>query len=415
MSRNTIIFILLSIAAAVLNYSLYPIISRILPNDQYVDITVGLSLFTQISTFLSSIIAITIGLSKQNKASNQSTITSLQAFLFQIFLLFAFVTLLLSPFIMESVNIPLLFILPILLMMLFSIPVSIISGYLNGLNAMAKLGLVTFLSALLQIIVSVSIAALTKNGLLTMLSMTIAQLITIIVIYKIFSRMGLPKIASSLSAHHRIWTLPNNRRLYVYTGLVALSITAISIIQISDLLIIQHLPEEVVKTYTDVYVISRIVFFAGFIFIWPFLGEIELGAHNKKAYLKLLTILTAIAAVTMVGISLLAEIMLPLIFNTTYSYFNLTTTLLLSVFFKYGMLIVTATILYYVVLHKYIAVYISIFLTLTFLVAASILTLVNDLNLILTVLCSITLLAMVGALTLFACYRPGNNGKIKKL
>ena len=172
MRRSTSIFIALNILAAAINYLLYPILSRMLPSAEYVDITVSLSLFTQMSTFLSSVIAVSISLAKFDKESTaHRRIATLQAVILKVFLFLATGFLLASPFVMQWANTPAWFAVPITSMMLFSIPVTIISGYFNGKNLIIQLGFVTALSAVLQFGIALIAALLFKNGIITMISM----------------------------------------------------------------------------------------------------------------------------------------------------------------------------------------------------------------------------------------------------
>ncbi|HTM06498.1 MAG TPA: hypothetical protein VL201_04605, partial [Patescibacteria group bacterium] len=172
---------------------------RVLPDNQYIDITVSLSLFTQISTFLSSIIAVTVGLSKQeDEESSNKTIHILQAFLLRSFIVLSVGFLALSPLIMKYIHTPTIFALPIVLMMFFTIPITIISGYLNGKNKLIQLGMVIAISAILQFIVAISVGLITNSGILTMLSMTLAQILAILTIYYLLKDQKIPSLSASI-------------------------------------------------------------------------------------------------------------------------------------------------------------------------------------------------------------------------
>lgn len=359
--KAVLIFILLSVIASALNYFAYPLFSRILSADEYVNITVSLSLFTQVAAFLSSILAITIGLTKSEPhESANKKIEALQSFLFKFFLLLAVVFLVLSPYIMDRINTPLLFAFPITLMMLFSIPISIISGYLNGKNQMIKLGIVTVVSAGSQFIVGLTMAYLTRSGLLTMLSMTIAQIIAITIIYRIFSKENLPGIISSLT-NSPSFIDKHMKKLVIYTAVASVAIMVISLIQIYDLFIIQSLHNSDMKFYADIYVISRVVFFIGMIFIWPFLGEISFDHHhvNRKPFIKLLFYFCIITFVSIAILYLCGDRLAELLFGATYDIQRIRDVGILSVLYKFYMLIVTAVILYFIVLRSYIAAWLS--------------------------------------------------------
>jgi len=366
--KSLILFVLLSVIASGLNYIIYPLFSRILGPGEYVNITVALSLFTQVSTFLSSILAITIGLSKDSNADkSQKTVELLQAFLFKLFLILAAGFLILSPLIMNSIHTPILFVIPIVLMMLLSIPVLIVSGYLNGKNQIVKLGIVTLISAVSQFAIGLTTSIFTQNGLLTMCSMVVAQFITISLVYAIFSKERLPSIAKALRTPFRAMRTKEMKSLLLYTTATALAVMAISIVQVMDLFISQNLKHTDVKFYADIYVISRIVFFAGMIFIWPFLGEVSTysDALNRKPFYKLIGFFAAITLSTGLVLYFFGDIFTNLLFGINYDLSSIQTVGLLSVMYKFFLLVVTAVILYFVVLRSFKAIWIALATTIT--------------------------------------------------
>lgn len=358
MKKDISLFVLLSVIASALNYFIYPILSRILPSNEYVDITVALSLFTQMSTFLSSIIAITIGISKQGTTETKERIQALQSFLFKAFMALAIVFLVLSPLVTEKIHVSVLFVIPILLMMFFSIPVTVISGYLNGLSAMKKLGLVAVISASTQFVIAISTASITHSAVVTMATMSIAQLLTIFIIYRLFSTLKLPSISSPFKQSNKQFI---SKRMMVYTAFAAVSIMIVSLAQIADLLILQNTSTTDIKFYTDIYVVSRIVFFAGMILIWPFLGQIHVSSISKNFYpfLRLVILFLIIGISAVIGLATGGDVLMRTLFNVTYDAHEVLSVGVLSILFKIFMLIITAATLYFMVLHRYIVVAIA--------------------------------------------------------
>lgn len=363
MKKSVLIFILLSVVASGLNYIIYPLLSRALSSAEYVNITVALSLFTQVSAFLSSILAITISLSKseQNERANEK-IELLQAFLFKLFFVLAAVFLVFSPIIMAKIHTPVLFALPISVMMLLSIPILVISGYLNGKNQMIKLGIITLLSASCQFIIGLTVAVVSRNGLLTMSSMAIAQIVTLIIVYTVFSKDRLPGISKSLKAPFWASRSKQMSKLILYTAATSVAIMAVSLIQIMDLFILQRLEHTNIKFYADIYVISRVVFFAGMIFIWPFLGEISVDSHhfNRKPFLKLISYFTLITLAAIVVLYIFGDQLAHALFGMTYDLQIIREIGILSILYKFFFLIITAVVLYFIVLRSYIAVWIAL-------------------------------------------------------
>lgn len=364
LKKSILLFVVFSVMASALNYIVYPLFSRILAPSEYVDITTSLSLFTQISAFLSSILAITIGLSKSEQGGDTNKkIELLQSFLFKLFATLAVLFLLASPILMTMAHIPVWFAFPIAIMMLLSVPLMVISGYLNGKNQMIKLGIVTVISASSQFIIGLTTAVISKSGLATMLSMSIAQIVTLAIIYRVFSRDHLPGIVKPIKSPLRATKGMGN--LLTYTAFTSLAIMAISLVQIVDLFILQDLTNADTKFYTDIYVVSRIVFFAGMIFIWPFLGEINIDHHrvNRRPFIKVTGFFTIIALSAIGLLYFFGDQLAHILFGANYSLPLIQNIGILSVTYKFLMLITTAVVLYFVVLRSYIAVWLALALS----------------------------------------------------
>ena len=362
MNKVLFIYIIFSIVASALNYFAYPLLGRILPSDEYVNITVSLSLLTQMSAFLSSIIAISISLSKESptKKSDDGLLSTLQTKLLKILVVVGAIFSMLSPFIMPAIHTPILYALPILLMILISIPITTISGYFNGKKLLIKLGSVAVISALLQFVIGVLSALVFGNGLITLLCMGLAQVIAVIVLYAIYSHDRLPTIHNLLAPTPAHLSSKINH-LIKYTIIASFAIMAVNILQISDLLILQRFGTEEAKFYTDVYVISRIVFFAGMIFIWPFLGEISLEKlkTNTRPFVVLLSIFVLIMAVAILMLFFGGHIIMQIMFGESYQIDQLRAFMIPSIVFKIAFLIVTAVCLYFIVLRSYMAVFVA--------------------------------------------------------
>lgn len=336
---------------------------RILPDNQYVDITVSLSLFTQISTFLSSIIAVTVGLSKQeDEESAQKTIHILQAFLLRSFIILSIGFLMLAPFIMKYIHTPAIYALPIVLMMFFTIPITIISGYLNGKNKLIHLGMVIAISAVFQFIIALTVGLITGSGIMTMLSMTLAQILAIFTIYYAFRREKVPRLGKSIKISFSNMKGKELKSLLKYTFWSGIGVMIISLVQIADLLLLRKIPGANAKEYTDIYVISRVVFFAGTIMIWPFLAKINVRnlKQNNKHLLNLFAIFTVIALFSGLVMLIFSHQILGLLFGTKDFSESIVLLSLLSILYKYLLLILTAIILYLTVLHSYKSVIISV-------------------------------------------------------
>lgn len=383
-------------------------LSRILPSAEYVNITVSLSLFTQVSMFLSSIVAVTISLSKfGDEKSAHVRVSQLQSIILKVFLFLAAAFLIVSPIIMKWADTPLSFALPITTMMLFSIPVTIISGYMNGRNLIVQLGLITFMSATTQFIFAITASLMFGSGLITIVFMTLSQLISIILVYSLFQRYSLPLLSlknilgSSLRSKE-------SSRLVRYTVASGIAVMAISLVQLLDLIAAQRLAGIDMKQYTDIYVLGRIIFFTGMIMVWPFLGVINVSnlRKNISPFVKI-CLFFLLTLVFMMGILVIAsEPLTKLLFAKAYPLSSIGAVAFLSMSFKALLLIITASILYFIVIRNQIAVWLSLTASGLLLLASHIATIQCGLIELLLVLNGIAFVAsIVGIICVIAVSR----------
>jgi O-antigen/teichoic acid export membrane protein len=364
MKKTIVIFVILSTIASAINYFAYPVLGRILPSSQYIDITVALSLFTQITTFLSSINAIAIGLTKSDNEDPKSILDQLQSALFKIFALLIIVFAITSPFILGSIGVPISFSLPIALMMLASLPLTIMSGYLNGKQLMIKLGILTVISAGFQFTFGVTVAALSNDGFTTMISMALAQFCAIFFIYRIFLNEKLPSPIPKFKQTGTVMKSLLSKKIIIYAAIASVSIMLVNLVQIADLLLITQHGNGDDKFYTDLYIVSRIMFFAGMIFIWPFLGELNVKrlSENHRPLYKLLFIFTLLLIAIILPLMVFGSQILHILLGVWYSTNSIAFIGSLSVLFKFFLLISTAITLYFMVIRSYIAVIYSVIL-----------------------------------------------------
>ncbi|MEO5499665.1 MAG: hypothetical protein ABIR46_04150 [Candidatus Saccharimonadales bacterium] len=355
MKSKILIFLCLNILASALNYLLYPVLSRTLPSGEYIDITVALSIFTQMSTFLSSLVAITIGLTKEGESKSrdeiESIIHTLQANLLKLSVILGVLFLVAAPWILGTIQTPAVYALPIVTMFIFSIPFMVISGYLNGKNYIIRLGLLSLSASALQFSIAVIASLLFENGIITMLAVASSQILVVVIVRLIsvdkdlVSLLSIKKMVDSSSSR-------NVNKLLGYTMLASSCIMIINLLQVVDLLLVQHLfSHEITRLYTDVYIISRITFFLGVIFIWPFLGQLSLinKRANATVFLKLIAIYALIAICSIVVFTTFPDFITQLLFGSVYSVESLNLIVAYSVLFKVMLLVTTAACLYHIV------------------------------------------------------------------
>lgn len=358
MKKSTLIFIVLSGFASFCNYAIYPALSRILPSGEFVDVTVALALFTQLSSFMLSIVALTIGITKDSSEKRaKATVEKLQTILAHIFLVIVVVFLFLSPITLRTLQLPSPLLVPILIMLTLSLVMSIVTGYLNGKQKLVKLGFVIAGAASLQLVASIAVGIITKSGVLALTAMSIASLVSTISTYVICRGDNLPKLSTVLLHKLSIYRSKADRKLLTYTILASISALAINILLVLDLLIVTARSSDAVL-YTDTYIISRIVFFAGTLLVWPFLSSLKLKAHheNIKKVAQLIAVFGLISFIACVIMYEHGERILKLLLGGTYNDPRLASFAILSILYKFIYLILTSLCLIFMLYRSYWAV-----------------------------------------------------------
>ncbi len=360
-----IYFIFLSGVASFFNYAIYPVLSRVLGDNEFVRITVALALFTQLSSFMLSIVALTIGLSKEvNPVKSKNVIEKLQAVLTHLFLVLIVFLLVFSPFFLDKLHLPATMLVPVCFMLAMSVTISIISGYLNGKQKLIKLGFAIALSSLLQFAFSVGFGIATKSGVVALNAMALGTFISILIIYRAYRSEDLPRPLSVFSHKTELYRSKEMRSLIWFTVLASLAMLAANILSVIDLLIVNSRQVDA-KVYTDIYVVSRIVFFGGMLFVWPFLSKIDVrqSAKNTPLLLKLIGIFAAITLVASIIIFALGEQVTEILLGSRYgSDVDINTLAILAILYKFVFLIVLTLTLYFIAMRSYWAISLPVIL-----------------------------------------------------
>jgi O-antigen/teichoic acid export membrane protein len=327
-----------------------------LGDDEFISITVALALFTQLSSFTLAIVALTIGLSKQkNENESRVVIEKLQTVLIHLFIVVLLAFLVTSPLYFNSLNIDPSLLLPICGMLILSIAMSVISGYLNGKQKLIKLGLALVFSAGLQLLLSASTAILTKSGVATLYAMAMGAFIAIMLTYWVYKKENLPKLSSIFVHKLDIYKSKDIRKLIGYTALSSIAVLIMNILLILDLLLINGRGIDA-KIYTDIYVISRIVFFGGMLFVWPFLSNIDIynPNHNTKLLLRITTLFISISGVSILAMYAFGNQITQILLGDSYAMnTNLKEFAILAILYKFIFLMITTITLYFIVIKSY--------------------------------------------------------------
>ena len=142
--------------------------------------------------------------------------------------------------------------------------------------------------------------------------------------------------------------------------------------QLLDLVTAQRLAEVNIKQYTDLYILGRVIFFAGMMLVWPFLGGINIKQlhTNLKPLLKLIAFFVSLL-IAMIGLLWVAsEPLTQVMFGVAYTFDSVGAIVFLSMIYKVLLLILTVIILYFIVIRNASAVWLSVIVSASLFIAS---------------------------------------------
>ena len=304
------LFGILSIAGAVFNYALYPVLVRILNTSDFGDFAVVMALYNQLLGILLAFNIISIYLVKsQTEEKARAHAQIIQKTL--IWILVAATTLLLvvSPFLNHLFQVyNSSYFLVLALILLASIPGVIWTGYLQGHKELVRVGGFNISAALGKLIVAIilSMAIGTIGGLLGVLSGTFIGLCVLWII----PGVKLPSLGSLFQRSE-----PSEKQFLLglkkYFAECILIIGTLGFLQNYDITLAKVLFDPAVAgVYSGVSILSNALYFLCFLLIWIVLPEIEIG-NDKINHRVLGTAYKLLAALT-VGV-----ILVELVFKNT--------------------------------------------------------------------------------------------------
>jgi O-antigen/teichoic acid export membrane protein len=341
------------------------VLARILEDKEFISITLGLALFTQLSSFTLAIVALTIGISKQRDDKKpRETIEKLQTVITHLFLILLAFFLITAPLYFQRLQIDGLLLVPISLMLFLSLVMSVISGYLNGKKKLVKLGIVLACSSGLQLILCGFAALIFKSGFAALNAMAFGAGIAIATTYVLYKDENLPRFYSVFIHKLDIYKQKNMRDIIKFAILSSISVLVINILVILDLLVINSRRVDA-KLYTDIYVISRVVFFSGILFVWPFLSNINIVVlkQNNKLVLRLFGVFILLGVLSLVLMYAFASQLTNIFLGSQYPFdTNLKYFTLMAVIYKLIYLFILTLTLYFIVIRNYWGIILPILL-----------------------------------------------------
>lgn len=362
---------------------MYPLLARILGRDDFTDTNVALALVSQITSMMSAVVALAISETLYNPKKKGEAVTFLQAQVTRLYGVVMLIFIVASPLIFSLVRLPMSFIIPLSAVLFFTVPIAIISGYFNGKSMLSKLGAVGMIVASSQFVLAIIFGYVSKSGNLSILGMALGQAVAIYICYRIFKDERLPKIRDSLAPGKFASTTSQSHSAIVVASLTILSL---NILQIADLLLINAKGIEQ-QMYSDISIVSRVVFFGASMFIWVFLSKIRLNdsKSNANSFLTLSAIALVIFIISSLVFFFMGDTILKAITGANYYLPDIRFIGIASMLYRIIYVLNISIVLYLIVTrNRYTALIPAWLMFITFLVILS--TIIFDLNTIFSII-----------------------------
>lgn len=278
------LFSVLTLAAAVLNYLLYPVLAHVFNAQAFGDFTAILAMSNQVMGILIAFNVVSIYLVKKYPEDE----ARLKAQIIQRLLLWFFagatlVVLILSPTIRHYLHINDLWSLPILsLLMALAVPTVIWTGYLQGHKQLIRVGLFGLYTAALKVALCVLLANVwgVRGGVLGIaLGMTLG-----LVLMWATSRLRLPNLLSTVAVFSKAErAFIKQHQAYILSSVFVVGM--LSILQNVDITFAKILfAPQTAGIYSGISIISNALYYVSFILIWILLPELSIDheSHNRR-------------------------------------------------------------------------------------------------------------------------------------
>ncbi len=305
------LFALLSLVGAVLNYALYPALTRVLHPTEFGDFTAVLAISNQVLGIMLAFNLSSISLVKtypEDDAREKAQI--IQKVLIWLLLGATAMLLVASPLISRQLHIvdPLTFII-LALVLVATVPAVIWTGYLQGHQRIINVGIYTVISAFSKVALAFLFARLwgVSGGLLGVL----AGVMLAIVALRLTAGVRLPSLRSSLtSITTSEWAFV--RESVTYLGISVLVVGMLSVLQNIDIIFAKALfSPAVAGVYSGISVLSNALYFLAFLLVWIVLPTVSPAnpRHNRRLLRTSYSLLALMAVGAMAGEYLLRNVL----------------------------------------------------------------------------------------------------------
>ncbi|HEX6258345.1 MAG TPA: oligosaccharide flippase family protein [Candidatus Saccharimonadales bacterium] len=355
--RHNAVFFLGSLAVSVLNYLYYPVLSRMLNLEEYGEAQILISLFLQLTIFLTVLSQVSINIVANSKSDKQqiSLLLELEKFAFIISIAVLIIGSMLSPVFKDVLNFTdaLPFIV-LLIALVCTVPLTFRSAYLRGHKAFTSVSVANIVGSAGKILVSALLVAIGLSTPGAIGGIIAAQLLAFMYAAHKAKAIGFvrPSMRSYFKPPNLTMLLPELK----YGGLVLIASLGVLLLSSIDMLFVKYyFDAETAGGYAGVATVAKILFFLTASVAQVMLSSVKLASPQKQN--RQLLIKSGVLVAGLGGITLLLFVLFPKFFVTTLmgdhfaDYAYLLPTLSIALFV---ISILNLIVLYFMALRRYI-------------------------------------------------------------
>lgn len=327
---RSFLFIVLSMAAAVINYLLYPFLARILNLRELGDYITIIGLSNQVMGILLAFSVISIALVKQHDSDTaEGKAAIIQKFLLWLFLLLSVVVLSVSPLLQQLLKIQnsLYFVL-LSFVMILAVPGNIWTGYLQGHKEQIRVGIYGLCSAAFKLACVIGLAAPfgVSGGLWGFI---IGTFLGLGVLY-ILPGQNVPSLKNLFKPFHELEKkFLMSQRTYVAQAIFVVG--SLVFLQNYDLILAKaSFSPAAAGLYGGISVFSNALYFTAFLLIWILLPEFSTKnpSNNRRVLRTAYKIICLLTGMVVIGGLALGNTVLELLLGSQFG--NLQNTLVVA-------------------------------------------------------------------------------------
>jgi len=297
--RHNSIFFIGSAAVGALNYLYYPVMGRLLSPASFGEVQTLVSLFLQITIFLSVLGLVTINIVTNYRDDETRNVVILEfeklalAFGIVLFISTAIFQNSLKHFLQFNSTLPFLLLMAALVV---TVPLTFRGAFLRGQQRFGQASLVNILSAAGKLVLAAGFVVVGYGSAGAIGGLVGAQIVACVCAVRWATRSGL-----RVPATHRRWRLPNIRTVLPelrYGGIVLITSLAITLQYSIDVVVIKHyFDPRTAGLYAAVAGVARILFFltASIALVLMPMARLDApAADNRRLLVKSIGLLSAV-------------------------------------------------------------------------------------------------------------------------